>query len=587
MSANATATSAYQTILFYESSNVILNTDPSLIDVTVELSMLPSGSTTNNEGAEYKATNSNVANLILELPDARVGDNINSNGKTSLRVFNGSTNVLTTNSWKYKAALTTESVNSFIQKLVNNIGELTSAPIKFYDGSLYYKIFYGPHVAIQFTTNSIEYTLVFNGGTYTLDADELSGSWWMLKRTVGSTTGNSGNTGTKIGTKDIYKDVYPYIDAPKLDNDIKISQYEVGNTTQVLSMVRGAVTNLSETSLSYIASDPQFTFQETGTTPSATNVKEGDICFTNTNGKQWLYTNGAWTQQFQAAAAGSSGITTIGTIDSQTKSSNGLVISGSNLVAQTADATNVGMVSIGTQTFAGAKTFNNGALSSVVITSSNYSAGSGSHISITPNITANANNATINAVSINPTLSASTFTGVTLVDLALTRNNPNINIVSGNLAFMAAQTTQMVIRSASGGVTMLKSKIGSVTGAATNVLDVGGDSLFSAAASTPATASARVHVVGSGTSSGTALLVTNSTPTTIIKADNNQDLYLGSSGGKVGFFAVTPIVRPTTAGAAATYVSGGGGTNIKTDDTFDGYSVQQVVRALKNLGLLT
>jgi hypothetical protein len=145
----------------------------------------------------------------------------------------------------------------------------------------------------------------------------------------------------------------------------------------------------------------------------------------------------------------------------------------------------------------------------------------------------------------------------------------------------------MVIRSASGGVTMLKSKIGSVTGAATNVLDVGGDSLFSAAASTPATASARVHIVGSGTSSGTALLVTNSTPTTIIKADNNQDLYLGSSGGKVGFFAVTPIVRPTTAGAAATYVSGGGGTNIKTDDTFDGYSVQQVVRALKNLGLLT
>ena len=36
MSANATATSAYQTILFYDSSSIILNTDPSLIDVNVE-----------------------------------------------------------------------------------------------------------------------------------------------------------------------------------------------------------------------------------------------------------------------------------------------------------------------------------------------------------------------------------------------------------------------------------------------------------------------------------------------------------------------------------------------------------------------
>jgi hypothetical protein len=241
------------------------------------------------------------------------------------------------------------------------------------------------------------------------------------------------------------------------------------------------------------------------------------------------------------------------------------------------------MVSTGTQTFAGAKTFSNAATSSFTITSSNYSAGSSSHLTISPNITANANSVTINAFNINPTLSASTFTGVTLVDLALTRNNPNINIVSGNLAFMAAQTTQMVIRSASGGVTMLKSKIGSVTGAATNVLDVGGDSLFSLGASTPATASARVHIVGSGASTGTALLVTNSTPTTILKVDNNQDLYLGSSGGKIGVFAATPIVKVTTAIAGATRV-GGAGTTVTTTDTFGGYTIAQIVQALVNYG---
>lgn len=51
---------------------------------------------------------------------------------------------------------------------------------------------------------------------------------------------------------------------------------------------------------------------------------------------------------------------TVGTIDSQTKSANGLVITGSNIVAQTADATNPGLVSTGAQTFAGLKNFYNG-----------------------------------------------------------------------------------------------------------------------------------------------------------------------------------------------------------------------------------
>ena len=54
---------------------------------------------------------------------------------------------------------------------------------------------------------------------------------------------------------------------------------------------------------------------------------------------------------------------------------------------------------------------------------------------------------------------------------------------------------------------------------------------------------------------------------------------------KIGFWNATPIVQPTTAVAAATVVSGAGG-NVKHDDTFDGYTVEQVVRALRNTGLL-
>ena len=53
----------------------------------------------------------------------------------------------------------------------------------------------------------------------------------------------------------------------------------------------------------------------------------------------------------------------------------------------------------------------------------------------------------------------------------------------------------------------------------------------------------------------------------------------------IGFWNATPIVQPTTAVASATVVSGAGGT-VKHDDTFDGYTVEKVVRALRNIGLL-
>ena len=64
------------------------------------------------------------------------------------------------------------------------------------------------------------------------------------------------------------------------------------------------------------------------------------------NGTTWVPTS-----------SGGSGVNTIGTIDSQTKSADGAVISGSSLILQTADGSNVGLVSTGAQTFAGTKTF--------------------------------------------------------------------------------------------------------------------------------------------------------------------------------------------------------------------------------------
>ena len=54
---------------------------------------------------------------------------------------------------------------------------------------------------------------------------------------------------------------------------------------------------------------------------------------------------------------------------------------------------------------------------------------------------------------------------------------------------------------------------------------------------------------------------------------------------KLSFWNSTPIVQPTTAVAAATRV-GGGGTTVTDTDTFDGYTIAQIVKALRNAGLL-
>src|SRR5207245_5594681 len=56
-------------------------------------------------------------------------------------------------------------------------------------------------------------------------------------------------------------------------------------------------------------------------------------------------------------ALSASGVTSVGNIDTQTKSANGAVISGTSIYLQTADASSVGLVSTSAQTFGGAKTF--------------------------------------------------------------------------------------------------------------------------------------------------------------------------------------------------------------------------------------
>ncbi|MGI9158996.1 MAG: hypothetical protein ACR2K1_04510 [Saprospiraceae bacterium] len=55
---------------------------------------------------------------------------------------------------------------------------------------------------------------------------------------------------------------------------------------------------------------------------------------------------------------------------------------------------------------------------------------------------------------------------------------------------------------------------------------------------------------------------------------------------KLALWNKTPIVQPTTAISGATIASPGAGNAIKTDDTFGGYTLAQVVQALINVGIL-
>jgi hypothetical protein len=54
---------------------------------------------------------------------------------------------------------------------------------------------------------------------------------------------------------------------------------------------------------------------------------------------------------------------------------------------------------------------------------------------------------------------------------------------------------------------------------------------------------------------------------------------------KIGFWNRTPILQPTTAVAAATFVVGVG-TAVTDASTFDGYTLGQIARALRNMGIL-
>ena len=55
---------------------------------------------------------------------------------------------------------------------------------------------------------------------------------------------------------------------------------------------------------------------------------------------------------------------------------------------------------------------------------------------------------------------------------------------------------------------------------------------------------------------------------------------------KIGFWNTTPIIQPTTSHAEAAFTASTG-TAVNDNTTFDNYTLRQVVKALRDIGLLT
>jgi hypothetical protein len=101
--------------------------------------------------------------------------------------------------------------------------------------------------------------------------------------------------------------------------------------------------------------------------------------------------------------------------------------------------------------------------------------------------------------------------------------------------------------------------------------------------------------------SATSTIFRDSTNTTFLTLSNTSATYIdgvnmafGTTTGtkigtattqKIGFYNATPIVQVTTAVAAGTFVANTG-TAVNDASTFDGYTLKQIVKALRNLGLL-
>lgn len=235
---------------------------------------------------------------------------------------------------------------------------------------------------------------------------------------------------------------------------------------------------------------------------------------------------------------------------------------------------------------------------------SNSLLGSG-NISVQDVLVSGTNIKTINSTSLLGSGDITISTGITIGTTAITSGASN-RILFQNSSNVVSQSANLTFNSASG---ELQSGVRIIAG--TNGMTNTGGALFVYAGNANDFVQRIYNTAGTAiynfrtTSNGSYMEFCNSagTPQVTIKGQwsdaltfgAGRDIYFDTGTGtkigaatnqKLAFWNKTPIVQPTTAIASATFNPVSGGNSIDTNDTFDGYTIGQVVQALRNIGLL-
>ena len=159
-------------------------------------------------------------------------------------------------------------------------------------------------------------------------------------------------------------------------------------------------------------------------------------------------------------------------------------------------------------------------------------------------------------------------------------NNLANSNVGGSVGFQAGNGN-------TGGNFTANAGVGTVTGgtllfAAGDGDTTGGSADFTSGNSSGGTAGDITFQPGIGLATGGSFTVIGgATFTNIIQATDD------GTNPMFAVFGVSPVTQPTTASAAATRVAGSAVSVFHTDDKYDGYTLAQVVKALRDLGFLT